>query len=84
MPDYNKLRDLVSHRVEFEYDSGVRLVGYVSACRPAHGPVQLMELTRVEITDSAGSKLASPETLSLIPNVLTNVRRAEGPAGRDR
>jgi hypothetical protein len=27
MPNYNKLRELVSHRVTFDYDTGARIVG---------------------------------------------------------
>ena len=42
--DYKKLRDMVSHRVTFEYDSGSKVVGYVGSCLPASGPVQMLVL----------------------------------------
>jgi hypothetical protein len=83
MPDYSKLRDLVSHRVELEYDSGARVVGYVAACQPPTGDVQVMTLSRVEFRDRDGKLLQRADSVSLVPNVLTGLRRAEGPSGRD-
>jgi hypothetical protein len=83
MPDYSKLRDLVSHRVELEYDSGARVVGYVASCQPPEGTVQLMSLSKVAFLDRDGNVLETSDSVTLIPNVLTGVRRAEGPAGRD-
>jgi hypothetical protein len=83
MPDYGKLRDMVSHRVTFEYDSGARIVGYLTACQPPEGPVQLVNLTRAELLDATGKLLETHATLSLVPNVLSGVRITEGPSGRD-
>jgi hypothetical protein len=83
MPDYAKLRDLVSHRDAFEFDSGARVTGYITACKPPEGPVQLVNLSRAELTDATGKVLESHATMSLVPNVLTGVRIAEGPSGRD-
>ena len=40
MPDYSKLHDMVSHRVNFEYDTGARIVGYLASCQPSSGPGQ--------------------------------------------
>jgi hypothetical protein len=83
MPQYAKLRDYVSHRLTFDYDSGARIVGYVTACKPPTGPVQLINLTRAEIHDATGRVLETHESLSLVPNVLTGWRVTEGPSGRE-
>jgi len=83
MPDYSKLRDLVSHRVELEYDSGARVVGYVASCQPTEGQVQLMSLSKAEFRDSTGQVLSTHDSVTIVPNVLTGVRIAEGPSGRD-
>lgn len=83
MADYSKLREMVSHRVSFEYDTGARVVGYLTACKPATGQVQLVTLARAEVMDSTGRVLESAETLPLIPNVMIGVKIAEGPRGRD-
>lgn len=83
MPDYAKLRDLVSHRVVIEYDTGARIVGYLAACRPAEGPVQLIRLSRASLEDAAGNVMETHDNLSLCPNVVTGVSLEEGPSGRD-
>lgn len=83
MPDYSKFRSLVSHRVTFEYDTGAKIVGYVSACKPSAGPVQLLTLSRVDILDASGAVLEHHEAFSMVPNAPTAVRVAEGPRGRD-
>ena len=38
MPDYNKLREMVSHRTTFEFDTGAKVVGYIGSCAPAQRP----------------------------------------------
>jgi len=83
MPDYSKLRDLVSHRVELEYDSGARVIGYVASCQPEQGEVQLMSLNKVSFVDADGKVLETRDTATLVPNVLTGLRKAEGPSGRE-
>jgi hypothetical protein len=83
MPDYAKLRELVSHRVAFEYDTGARIVGYLAQCRPGTGPVQLVKLARAELQDAEGNVLETHDSLSLCPNVMTGIRLQEGPSGRD-
>jgi hypothetical protein len=80
MPNYGKLRELVSHRVTFDYDTGARVVGYVAACKPATGPVQVVVLSRVDILDDKGRVLEHHDELSLVPNVLTQFRLQEGPS----
>ena len=82
MPDYVKLRDLISHRVVVEYDTGARIVGYVASCRPNEGPVQLVNLSRARIEDADGNIMETHDSLSLCPNVLTGFNLEEGPSGR--
>ena len=80
MPNYGKLHELVSHRVTFEYDTGARIVGYVAACKPGSGPVQLVQMSRVDIFDSKGKLMEHHDEFSFVPNVLTTFRLTEGPA----
>ena len=83
MPDYSKLRQLMSHRVSVEYDSGARIVGYLGGCRPGTGPVQFVTLTHVEMYDAAGALVEKHDELSMCPNVMTGFQLDEGPRGRD-
>jgi hypothetical protein len=83
MPDYSKLHDLVSHRVNFEFDTGARIVGYLSACQPASGPVEFVVVKKAELIDSSGRVVRHADELTLCPNVLVGVRMDEGPRGRD-
>jgi hypothetical protein len=83
MPDYARLRELVSHRVCIEYDTGARIVGYVAQVRPSAGAVQFMVLARAELRDADGTLLETHDSLSVCPNVPTSFRLEEGPAGRD-
>ncbi len=83
MPDYARLRDLVSHRVVIEYDTGAKIVGYVASCRPNQGPVELVSLSRAQVEDSQGNVLESHDSLTVCPNVVTGFRLQEGPSGRD-
>jgi hypothetical protein len=80
MPNYQKLHELVSHRVTFEYDSGARIVGYIAACKPGAGPVQLVQMSRVDIFDDRGKLLEHHDEFSFVPNVMTAFRLTEGPA----
>jgi hypothetical protein len=83
MADYTKLREMVSHRVSFEFDTGARVVGYLTACKPASGQVQLVSLAKAEIIDATGRVLESHDSLVVVPNVLVGMKVAEGPRGRD-
>ena len=83
MPDYNKLRDLLSHRVRIEYDTGASVTGYLARCLPGDGPVQLLHLARVEILGNSGAVLERRDEMSLCPNALIGVTLDEGPRGRD-
>jgi hypothetical protein len=83
MADYLRLREMVSHRVSFEYDTGARVVGYLTSCKPASGPVQLVALAKADVLDSTGRILEHHDSLVLVPNVMVGVKIAEGPRGRD-
>jgi len=39
MANHQSLREMLSHRVTFTYDTGVQVVGTVTACAPVTGPV---------------------------------------------
>jgi hypothetical protein len=83
MPDYSKLRQMVSHRVTFEFDTGARIVGYLTACKPASGPVQIANLAKCDLVDSTGRVLEHHAEYSFVPNALVGVRVTEGPSGRE-
>ena len=83
MPDYAKLREMVSHRVTFEFDTGARIVGYVAVCKPATGQVQLVNMTKADVLDATGRVLEHHELFSFVPNALVGVRVSEGPSGRE-
>jgi hypothetical protein len=83
MPDYTKLHDLVSHRVNLEYDTGARIVGYVASVQPTSGPVQFLVLKKVEMIDANGKSGTRADDLTVCPNVLTGIALDEGPRGRD-
>lgn len=83
MPNYEKLHDLVSHRVTIEYDTGARITGYLASCQPANGPVQFAVLQEAKLIDSKGRVLREAGELTVCPNVLTSITLDEGPRGRD-
>src|SRR4051812_37490774 len=80
MPNYARLHELVSHRVTFEYDTGAKIVGYIAACKPATGPVQVVVMSRVDILDDKGRVLEHHDEFSFVPNVLSSFRLTEGPS----
>ena len=77
--NYNKLRDMVSHRVTFEYDTGTKLVGYVASCAPANGPLHLLVLSKVQLLDAAQNVIARYDELPLVPSNLIGFQITEGP-----
>jgi hypothetical protein len=79
MLDYTAIRDMVSHRVTFEFDSGAKIVGYLSACAPATGPVQYAVLSKVQVLDANDQVLARFDELPVVPNSLVSVGVTEGP-----
>ncbi len=78
MPDYKKIRDMISHRVTFEYDTGAKLVGYLASCAPGQGPVQYAVLSKVSVLDAAGNVLAKFDELPVVPNNLVGFGVTEG------
>jgi hypothetical protein len=83
MPNYSKLRELVSHRVCIEYDTGARIVGYLAGCLPGDGQVQFAKLTSAELIDADGEVREKHAEITVCPNVMTAFRLDEGPRGRD-
>lgn len=83
MPTYSKLRDMVSHRVTFDFDTGAKVIGYLTACQPTEGAVQLVNMAKVDVVDAKGRVLEHHDVFSMVPNAITGVRIAEGPRGRD-
>ncbi len=79
MPDYKKIRDMVSHRVTFEYDTGAKVIGYVAACAPTSGPVHYAVLSKVQILDASNNVVAKFDELPIVPNNLVGFRITEGP-----
>lgn len=79
MPDYKKIRDMISHRVTFEYDTGAKLVGYLASCSPAQGPVQYAVLSKVQVLDAGNNVLAKFDELPFVPNNLVGFKVTEGP-----
>jgi hypothetical protein len=77
--DYKKLRDMVSHRVTFEFDSGSKVVGTIASCMPASGPVQMLVLSKVQVLDGAKNLIAKYAELPLVPNNLIGFQITEGP-----
>jgi hypothetical protein len=81
VPDYGNLRNMVGHRVTFDFDTGARVVGYLAGCRPEKGAVQVALLEKADVCDSSGRILETHGKLSLVPNVLCGYRVTEGPGG---
>jgi hypothetical protein len=79
MSDYAGIRDMVSHRVTFEFDSGAKIVGYVAACAPTEGPVEYVVLSKAQIVDSKGRTVARFDELPVVPNSLVSYGITEGP-----
>ncbi len=78
MPDYRQLRDMVSHRITLEYDTGVRVVGYLNSVEPAEGPVCYAVLAPAELQDASFRVLARFSEWPLVPNNLVGIRISEG------
>ena len=52
----------------------------LGSCAPAHGPVQLVVLSKVQLLDSSNNIVAQYAELPLIPNNLIGFRVTEGPS----
>jgi hypothetical protein len=83
MPDYTKLHDLISHRIELEFDTGARITGYLASVQPSSGPVQFALIKKAAMLDASGRTVHTADELTVCPNVLVGVRLDEGPRGRD-
>lgn len=81
MADYSNLREMLGHRLTFDFDTGARVVGYLASCRPGKGPVQIAHLEKADVCDVNGRILESHPRLSIVPNVLIGYRVTEGPGG---
>jgi hypothetical protein len=79
MPDYKTLREMVSHRVTFEFDTGAKVVGYIASCAPPSGPVQMVVLSKVHVLDSGNNTIAKYDEYPLVPNNLIGFHVTEGP-----
>lgn len=78
MPDYTKLRNLVSHRVIFDYDNGARIEGYVGQTKPAQGPIQAVLLSRALLRAPDGTVALRRDELTVVPNLLVATQREAG------
>jgi hypothetical protein len=79
MPDYKKLRDMISHRVTLDYDTGAKVIGYLASVAPPQGPVTYAVLSKVQVLDNTGNVVAKFEELPLVPNNLLGFKVTEGP-----
>jgi hypothetical protein len=82
MPDYSKLRDMESHRVRVDFDTGASITGYVSAIRPADGQVQFVTLSRAEVRYADGTVAEEVDEMLIPANVMVSFARDEGPRGQ--
>jgi hypothetical protein len=79
MADYKTLREMVSHRVTFEFDTGSKVVGYIASCAPPSGPVQMVTLSKVQILDAANNVVGKYDEYPFVPNNLIGFSVTEGP-----
>lgn len=84
MAQHLPLRDLVSHRVTFDYDNGCHVTGYVATARPPEGRVLTLVLSHVDICNSVGDIIERHREMVVVPSVLVNYRQTEGPSARSR
>jgi hypothetical protein len=78
MANHHSLREMLSHRVTFTYDTGARVVGTITACAPVRGPVEYVVLAKVEVMGGDGQVLARFAELPLVPNHLVGISVTEG------
>src|SRR5512135_1805357 len=78
MPDYARLREYVSHRVTFDFENGVKVVGYIGQTRPPQGPVQTVMLSAVLIYSPDGKLVRQLDEATLVPNLLVSVQKEDG------
>jgi hypothetical protein len=78
MANHQSLREMLSHRVTFTYDTGAQVVGTITACAPLQGPVEYVVLAKVEVKGGDGRILARFAELPLVPNHLVGITVTEG------
>ena len=78
MANHQSLREMLSHRVTFTYDTGVEVAGTVTACAPGAGTVEYVVLAKVEVKGRAGQVLARFAELPLLPGNLVGITVTEG------
>ena len=78
MANHQSLREMLSHRVTFTYDTGAQVVGTIAACAPVQGPVEYVILAKAEVKSGAGQVLARFAELPLVPNHLVGITVTEG------
>jgi hypothetical protein len=79
MANHQSLREMLSHRVTFTFDTGAQVVGTVTACAPVKGPVEYVVLAKAEVKGGGGQVLARFAELPLVPNNLVGITVTEGP-----
>jgi len=75
--DYVKLRNFINRRVEFNYDTGAKIVGRLIGCLPKDeaSNVQLAIMEDVDIFSGEGEVLAHHDEFSLVPNMQVGFSR---------
>ena len=75
--DYVRLRNFINRRVEFNYDTGTKIIGRLIACLPEDktSDVQLAIMEDVNIFSDEGEVLAHHEDFSLVPNMQVGFSR---------
>ena len=79
MANHQSLREMLSHRVTFTFDTGAQVVGTVTACAPVKGPGEYVVLAKAEVKCGGGQVLARFAELPLVPNNLVGITVTEGP-----
>jgi len=75
--NYVILRNFINRRVEFNYDTGAKIVGRLIECLPKDetSNIQLAIMEDVDIFSGEGEVLAHHDDFSLVPNMQIGFRR---------
>ncbi len=67
--DYQILRKFIDKKVVFTYDTGAKITGTITECKPAEGAVTLLVMRDVVITGEDGiTVLEEHPVFSFVPN----------------
>lgn len=67
--DYQILRKFIDKKVVFTYDTGAKIIGTITECKPAEGAVTLLVMRDVVITGEDGTTaLEEHPVFSFVPN----------------